>query len=98
MFFLTNYFLQFFSKKGVPNVQSAEDLFIEITGCSYFDRVSLETLKEALKMKPHLVDKPGIESSYNFETAWAKSQAEKLAETQSINDVDQFNLAEAPKA
>lgn len=29
-------------------------------------------------MKPHLVDKPGIQSNYNFEAAWEKCQTEAV--------------------
>lgn len=68
----------FFSKKGVPKVMSPDQLFEEIVGCPFTDRIKLTNLQESFKMKPHLVDKPGVESSFTFETAWEKMQNGEL--------------------
>lgn len=76
-------------------MKTPEQLFIEVTGCDYNDRVALSILQESFKMKPHLVDKLGYESTYNFESAWEKSQADKLIAT---NDIEKLNIVEPPKA
>lgn len=57
---------------------TAGDLFKTITGCDFEDKIALLALQESFKMKPHLVDKPGIESSYNFEAAWEKCKLEAV--------------------
>lgn len=55
---------------------SADQLFTTITGCDFNNKIALLELQESFKMKPHLVDKPGVESSYNFENIWEKCQTE----------------------
>lgn len=84
-------FLQFFNKKSIPNIFTAEELFIHITGFDYNDKINLLMMQESFKMKPHLVDRPDMESQYRFDTAWekSKSDAEKL-----IKDNGNLNLIE----
>lgn len=57
---------------------TAGDLFTTITGCDFDDKIALLALQESFKMKPHMVDKPGIESTYNFEAAWEKCKMEAV--------------------
>lgn len=67
---------------------TAEELFTTITGCDFGDKIALLALQESFKMKPHLVDKPGIESGYNFEAAWEKCKTEAVkAESMSSTSV-----------
>lgn len=70
--------LQYFSRKGVPEMVTAAELFKSITGCDFEDKIALLALQESFKMKPHLVDKPGIESNYNFEMAWEKCKTDAV--------------------
>ncbi|GJQ73238.1 hypothetical protein Trydic_g13615 [Trypoxylus dichotomus] len=70
----------FFSKRDVPTVMTAEQLFKNITGYDYTDKLALVELQESVKMKPHLVDRPGVESNYNFDNAWERSQAGRIPE------------------
>lgn len=65
--------INFFMKKGVTPILTADELFKHIVGLEYSDKVALLDLQESFKMKPHLVDKPGIESSFSFENAWEGS-------------------------
>ena len=67
-------FFQFFSKKKVPGVATPEELFKSITGYYYDEKQALLELQESFKMKPHLVDQPGIESTFDFEKGWEKSK------------------------
>jgi len=60
-------------KKGVTPILTTDELFKHIVGLEYSDKVALLDLQESFKMKPHLVDKPGIESSFSFENAWEGS-------------------------
>lgn len=67
---------------------TAGELFTAITGCDFDDKIALLALQESFKMKPHLVDKPGIESNYNFENAWEKCKtaaAKSEAVLESLN-------------
>lgn len=57
---------------------TAAELFTTITGCDFDDKIALLALQESFKMKPHLVDKPGVESSYNFDSAWEKCKTETI--------------------
>lgn len=52
-----------------------DELFKSITGYDYVEKKALLDLQENFKMKPHLVDKPGVESTYNFNKAWEQSKA-----------------------
>lgn len=70
----------------MPNILTADQLFIDITGCDYQDKMALLTLQDSFKMKPHLVDRPGMESQYRFETAWEKSK--KDADIENVNIID----------
>lgn len=65
---------------------SPDELFETITGCDFKDKIALMALQESFKMKPHLVDKPGIESNYNFETAWEKCKIEAETSTTDANN------------
>lgn len=68
---------------------------MEITGFDYKDKLTLLTIQDSFKMKPHLVDRPGMESQYRFEAAWEKSQDDKK---KIINDMDNVNLIDPPLA
>lgn len=69
---------QFFEKKGVPEIYSPEELFKFITGCNYNEKIALVDLQEAFKMKPHLVDKPGMELEDQFDVNWEKAKAGEI--------------------
>ncbi|CAH0563539.1 unnamed protein product [Brassicogethes aeneus] len=71
---ITNYF----TKKGVPEMKTPQELFEYIVGYSYEDRVALDLIIENFKPKPHLVGRPGVESGYNFDNAWEKSKNGEL--------------------
>lgn len=50
-------------------------------------------MQDSFKMKPHLVDRPDMESQYRFDTAWerSKNEAEKL---KIVKDNANINLVE----
>lgn len=89
--------LQFFFKRDVPNVISPDQLFKNITGYDYADKIALSELQESTKMKPHLVYKPGVESNYNFDNAWEKSKT-GLLPGQCSSGIEDLNLSEPVKA
>ncbi|CAG9828082.1 unnamed protein product [Diabrotica balteata] len=99
---------KFFSKKDVPDVATPDELFTSITGCDFRDQIALANIRESFKMKPHLVDKPGIELSYNFNTAWEKTKVGEISPVVSEVDLsikkvisaipDDISLVEPPKA
>lgn len=64
---------KFFERKRVDNVLSPSDLFYETTGCRYEDKIALTELQQSFKLKPHMVDVPGMEGEYKFEPAWERS-------------------------
>lgn len=70
--------MQFFTKKGVPKVATAEELFKCITGYNYEEHMEHISLQSTFKLKPHLVDKLGADMIDHFENAWEKSQNDKL--------------------
>lgn len=75
-FLINNIFLfQFFERKGVPEIYTAEKLFQYITGYDFSDKMALLDLQLAFKMKPHLIDKPGMELEDKFDTNWEKVRA-----------------------
>ncbi|XP_057666806.1 serine/threonine-protein kinase RIO3-like [Diorhabda carinulata] len=98
----------FFTKKGVPEVLSPEDLFKSISGCDFSEQIALSKMKESFKVKPHLLDKPGIEFKYNFDTAWEQSQLGVIPPVHSVTQELDLNvnkviqedtiLVESPKA
>lgn len=67
---------------------TAEELFKSITGYNYDEKKELLHLQETFKMKPHLVDKPGIETVFDFDKGWEKSKQE----------LETVKLVEAPIA
>lgn len=77
---------------------SAENLFTDITGCDYNDKISLLTLRDSFKMKPHLVDRPGMESRYHFETAWEKSKLEAQEAEKVREQLGNAALVDPPQA
>lgn len=77
---------------------SEEELFKTITGCNFNDKIALGTLQESFKMKPHLVDRPGIELQYNFETAWEKSQVAASKPERVIEGFENVVAVDPPKA
>ncbi|KAJ8956658.1 hypothetical protein NQ318_014012 [Aromia moschata] len=64
--------INFFTQKKVPGIYTADELFKYITDYYFSDKIALMGLMEPFKMKPHLVDRPGVESTYNFDAAWEK--------------------------
>ncbi|KAL1494337.1 hypothetical protein ABEB36_009952 [Hypothenemus hampei] len=74
----------FFNKKNVPEVISPEALFEEIVGCDFRNKVALTALHESIKMKPHLVDNPNVQSTFIFDSVWEKIQHEKSLELVAI--------------
>lgn len=56
----------------MPEIYTPEELFKFITGCEFNDEI---VLQRAVKMKPHLVDKPGNEVDDKFEMNWEKAKA-----------------------
>ncbi|EFA07752.1 serine/threonine-protein kinase RIO3 [Tribolium castaneum] len=83
-----NNVINFFTKKKVPKVTSSEELFKSITGYNYNEKKDLLQLQETFKMKPHLVDKPGIEPIFDFDKGWEKSK----------QNLETVKLVEAPLA
>lgn len=84
---------KFFSKKCVPGVSTPEEIFKSIVGCDYGDRVGQLELQERFKMKPHLVDRPGVDLDYRFDNAWerterAKKETPAVTESPILPDVD----------
>lgn len=65
---------------------TAGELFTTITGCDFNDKIALLSLQESFKMKPHLVDKPGNDSSYNFENAWEMCKT-KAVESEAVESL-----------
>ncbi|KAF5292231.1 hypothetical protein FQA39_LY14046 [Lamprigera yunnana] len=76
---------KFFTKKGVPNVQTSGELFKYITGYDANDRVTLEN---SCKMKPHLVDVHGMEPQESFEAAWSRLKEETEATSNVHEEAD----------
>ncbi|XP_060521757.1 serine/threonine-protein kinase RIO3 [Cylas formicarius] len=89
---------KFFSKKGVPNLLSPDELFRDITGVEYSDKLALASIQEAFKMKPHLVDKPGYEPTTSFDTLWDKAQSGELPIVEKAIKDEQLELVEPPQA
>lgn len=77
---------------------SADTLFMNITGCYYNDKISLTALQESFKMKPHLVDRPGMESQYHFETAWEKSKMQAQESEKLVGKLESVALVDPPQA
>lgn len=75
-----------------------EDLFKEITGCDFRDKETLLTLQESFKMKPHLVDRPGMEPQCTFESAWEKSERGDLPLVDKILDENVATFVEPSTA
>lgn len=90
----------FFSRKDVPNMRTARELFVHITGCDFNDRIALEALRNTFKMKPHLVGKPGMEPHESFEATWAKMKEGEipLATTDVANNIENINIVDAVPA
>ncbi|KAK5641083.1 hypothetical protein RI129_009630 [Pyrocoelia pectoralis] len=85
----------FFSRKGVPNIKTARELFVDITGCDFNDRIALEALRNTFKMKPHLVGKPGMEPHDSFEATWLKmKEGEIPLATDNACAVENVNLVD----
>lgn len=50
-------------------------------------------------MKPHLVGKPGMESTYNFDSAWEKAKSGELPVPEKAISVEDIpKLVETPLA
>lgn len=61
--------------------------------------MALLEIRENFKMKPHLVDKPGFESTYNFDAIWNKVEANEIpVESNTVASEIDLNLVEPPKA
>ncbi|XP_076272887.1 serine/threonine-protein kinase RIO3 [Rhynchophorus ferrugineus] len=100
--------IQFFQKKGVPNLMTPDELFKEIVKCDFQDKLALLAVQEDFKMKPHLVDKPGVESSFEFEFAWKRLQEGEIpvatveCEVPNVEKlipaIEQIDLVDPPQA
>ncbi|KAG5875520.1 hypothetical protein JTB14_013675 [Gonioctena quinquepunctata] len=90
--------INFFSKKGVPGVHTPDELFKYITSCDFDDTVALLDLKDSFKLKPHLIDKPGLQLVYNFDTAWEKVKSGEIPTIEKVIPEIDVNLIEPPKA
>ena len=66
------------------DTQSAEELFMEITGCDYRDKIALLKLYESIKIKPHVIDNPQVQPSCSFEHAWENS---KVVESNQVENI-----------
>jgi len=84
----------FFNRKGVPELKTPEELFIHITGFDYNNRISMDAMQNAFKMKPHLVGKPGMEPHDPFETAWQKMKSEELPGTSMSTETETVALVD----
>lgn len=73
---------------------TADELFKHIVGLEFSDKVALLDLQESFKMKPHLVDKPGMESSFMFENAWEES----LKQSSRDSNIENVALVDPPPA
>lgn len=80
-------FLQFFTKKKVPNVCTSDELFALITGYSYSDLMKRLGMQQPRKIKPHhhLTEygSSGDDDDamkmhyYDFNGAWEKSKQQE---------------------
>ncbi|KAF2897061.1 hypothetical protein ILUMI_09113 [Ignelater luminosus] len=73
---------KFFSHKHVPNMKTARELFTEITGFDYFDRVAMEEASNFSKSKPNVMDECDTESNNIFETEWQKIMEDQFEQQQ----------------
>lgn len=90
---------QFFTRRGLPNVKTKEELFSFITGLDSFahNAAMLERIHDkgpsmVIATAPTSEDMPDILKplSYPFDYAWEKTQEEKLkACSSSENDVSE---------
>lgn len=72
--------------------------------------MALISVQESFKMKPHLINKPGVESSFTFDSAWEKAQRGELVNLDGlsdeelprveklIKDTEQVTLVDPPQA
>lgn len=88
--------MQFFSRRGLPNVKTKEELFSSITGLDSFahNAAMLERIHDkgpsmVKATAPTNDDMPDILKplSYPFDYAWEKTQEEKF-KARSSNDID----------
>lgn len=79
----------------MSDIDTPEVLFRHITGCDYGDRVALEALNGPLKIKPHLMDMPGMEELDVFESAWEKSQLRPSVGVSAAQEAPHVNLVTA---
>ncbi|KAJ8923334.1 hypothetical protein NQ315_001892 [Exocentrus adspersus] len=90
----------FFGKK-LQEIDTPDQLFEFITGCDFNNKVALVSVQESFKMKPHLVDRPGVESTYDFDTAWRKAKTGEIPLAvqveKAVSEVN-LNLVEPPTA
>ncbi|CAG9773633.1 unnamed protein product [Ceutorhynchus assimilis] len=82
--------INFFTKKGVPSIMTPDELFEDIVGADFNNKFALLQVQEEFKMKPHLVDQPGVESSFAFDTAWEKLKTGELVNQRESSDEDVF--------
>ncbi|XP_072392076.1 serine/threonine-protein kinase RIO3-like [Diabrotica undecimpunctata] len=59
-----NNVITFFSKRGVPNVVTIDELFRYITGFDFGDRIAQANIRDSLKLKPHIYHRPSVELNY----------------------------------
>lgn len=81
-----------------------DELFKEIVKCDYKDKLALLAVQEDIKMKPHLVDKPGMESSFEFDTVFKRRDEIPLDNLEVpivenlIPEVNKISLIDPPQA
>lgn len=89
-----NFHLQFFDKKGVPDVKSAEDLFKSITGFAEVDINMLEgvhTIYNSLSSRFEIAPDDNRNVKYPFEYVWQKTSENKKGNSDSSAEEDEFD-------
>ncbi|CAH0720560.1 unnamed protein product, partial [Brenthis ino] len=85
--------INFFEKKGVPDIQSAEDLFKSITGFEEVDVNLLEgvhTTYNSLSSRFEITPDDNRNVSYPFEYCWQKTNGKKVKSVERC-DEDKFD-------
>lgn len=94
IFTLTNIYLQFFEKKGVPDIKTADDLFKSITGFEEVDVNLLEgvhTTYNSLSSRFEIAPDDNRNISYPFEYCWQKTNEKKGKSDESCEEDDEFD-------
>lgn len=86
--------VNFFEKKGVPDVKSAEDLFKSITGFAEVDINMLEgvhTIYNSLSSRFEIAPDDNRNVKYPFEYVWQKTSENKKGNSDSSAEEDEFD-------